>query len=484
MLIPIGCIIIPFPGFPMVDWANVAPAVAEVTGKAKELSKESGEVVLAAADVVLRSALLATWNDINSSERGVAYATGNGDYAEWIPRVNSKEEMHAGQIVAVRRGQLSLRTDEFDHLLVISSAPAVLGKMPADADTDDYEKVAFLGQVPVELIGTAKSGDYILPSGDHDGFGIAVDPADIAPDQIPYIVGVAWEDGTNEFYNIVNVVVGLDHSATAHRFTELRKQLDDLRADLTDVEALVAVWGAPAAPAAEEELAALPAEAGFFRRWWRGTGSRQPEAFVAESTRTETTAAPAEPSMLVGMSKDEIVAAVEDAKNGKTPAAWQNVNSKELSTILQTVVDTYVEHAEGQAIAQAQQIKQETLASFPQQLSSALGSYGSVEDIVRMSEQRAMEYGMDPAAMRDVEHRFAARILDSQLTTTNIQQILRGAPEVLAGAGNIKPGTVAEARYIEQIQTEIARALAKESPEIAKHMTLRGTSSTAQPARK
>jgi hypothetical protein len=95
-----------------------------------------------------------------------------------------------------------------------------------------------------------------------------------------------------------------------------------------------------------------------------------------------------------------------------------------------------------------------------------------------------MEYGMDPAAMRDVEHRFAARILDSQLTTTNIQQILRGAPEVLAGAGNIKPGTVAEARYIEQIQTEIARALAKESPEIAKHMTLRGTSSTAQPARK
>lgn len=68
----------------------------------------------------------------DEEQKGVAYATGHGDYAEWMPRVNLKEDISARQIVGIKDGAVSLRTDDFDHLMVISTAPAVLGAMPAE----------------------------------------------------------------------------------------------------------------------------------------------------------------------------------------------------------------------------------------------------------------------------------------------------------------------------------------------------------------
>jgi hypothetical protein len=357
--------------------------------------------------------------------------------------------------------------------------------MPEEARTDDYEKVAFLGQVPVEIIGTVASGDYIIPSGDHDGFGIAVHPEDIRPEQIPQIVGVAWEDGTDEFLNLVNVVVGLDHSATAARFNALRAEMDMLKAELEGVEALVAGLGAPQEPAVAEVISPLPKGAGTFRRWLRGGGGR-PEAHLAEAapaaSDNTSTAAPAEPSMLQGMSKEDILAAVEDARNGKTPAAWQNVNSKELSVILQTVVETAIEDAESKAITQAETTRQQAFANYPQQLSSVLNAHASMDDLIRASEQRAVEMGLNPQAMREVEQKFVARVLDSQFSTANIQAILRENPDVLHAVGSFKPGTVAEARFVAQIQTELQRVIAEQAPEIATHMSANANTSTPLPA--
>ena len=142
------------------------------------------------------------------TEWGVAYATGDGDYAEWMPKLNTKEDYFARQIVGVKNGSISLNTADFDHLMVISTAPAVLGNMPSEDLMADYEKVAFLGQVPVDVIGRVNSGDFIIPSGDNDGFGIAVDPVEISAEQIKQIAGVAWSDGANGGFKAVNVAVG------------------------------------------------------------------------------------------------------------------------------------------------------------------------------------------------------------------------------------------------------------------------------------
>jgi hypothetical protein len=434
MLIPIGCIIIPFPGFPMVDWANVAPAVAEVTGKAKELSKESGEVVLAAADVVLRSALLATWNDINSSESGVAYATGNGDYAEWIPRVNSKEEMHAGQIVAVRRGQLSLRTDEFDHLLVISSAPAVLGKMPADADTDDYEKVAFLGQVPVELIGTAKSGDYILPSGDHDGFGIAVDPADIAPDQIPYIVGVAWEDGTNEFYNIVNVVVGLRSKAQENAALDaFEREMDDVA---LRIEQLKGKLTRPMDTTAPKAAAAAPASAATAM----AATPEHPSPVRTNVTRPATPEAAAPIALTLPEGTDK------PTGNGK-PAGLP-------SPLLAAAYPTTREDAE--------LVREDLVESFLSEMTTSLDGVASLEDLTQLALTSGATSGTPYPAMENAIANFSDRILRNEFSTANIERHVRahisGNP-TYAQLGNLQPGSQAEQQFVGQIQATIFESL-------------------------
>ena len=232
MLIPVGCIIIPFPGWPMPDWANLPGDIASVNGQVKEAQGAAVDLVLATADFVATSAFMGVWDDIKNTEYGVAYATGSGDYAEWMPRVNPKEQFSARQIVGVKNGSISLNTHDFDHLMVISTAPAVLGNSPVEEAKKDYEKVAFLGQVPVDIIGRVNSGDFILPSGDNDGFGIAVDPLNISAEQIKEIVGVAWSNGLSNGVNTINVAVGLANNASSHLVADIEAKMQVLDADM------------------------------------------------------------------------------------------------------------------------------------------------------------------------------------------------------------------------------------------------------------
>jgi|GEM_PF-2653356 len=452
--------------WPSIDFGDIPSAIGNAVSAASEVSTDAADLVLLTADAVANAAFMAEWNSINNSEFGVAYATGNGDYAEWIPRANPREELHPRQIVAVKRGEVSLRTDDFDHLMVISSAPAVLGKMPADEEAYRYEKVAFLGQVPVEVVGEVASGDYILPTGDHDGYGIAVSPDDMLPEQIPLIVGVAWEAGTDPYFNVVNVVVGLDHSSTANRFAEMREQLGQMRSELDELAALMTGMAVP-----EPTVEARPTpSSGFFSRLF-GKGS---SPVVRESSAPPADLAAA-PSMLEGMSKEDILEAVEATKDGRTPAAWQNVNSKELSAILQTVVETFVDEAEQEARTQADEAKEEAMAQFPNLVDQTLSGYHSVDDILRDQQRQLADLGVDPEEMRRIEHEFMGRILASEFSLENIQSVLRQRPEVLAAAGNIKPGTLAEERYIQQIQYEIVRVMQEEAPEVAEFMPIAQT---------
>lgn len=164
-------------------------------------------------------------------DNGVSYNSGGADYAEWLPKANSAEDFHPGQIVGVKNGQISLNTVDADHLMVISSNPILLGNKPEKGAEHLYEKVAFLGQVNVVTLGEVKSGDYILPSGNNDGFAIAVSPAKMQAGDFQNIVGVAWENGTASKVGLsqgVNTAVGINANDISDKLAELEIKADQI----------------------------------------------------------------------------------------------------------------------------------------------------------------------------------------------------------------------------------------------------------------
>jgi hypothetical protein len=480
MLIPVGCIIIPFPGFPMIDWGDIPGALANVGSSTAALIKAStGDIIIDALDLGLAADDLNRMNAIlrDEEQKGVAYATGNGDYAEWMPRVNLKEDISARQIVGIKDGAVSLRTDDFDHLMVISTAPAVLGAMPAEEKIQGYEKVAFMGQVPVDVIGPVHSGDFIIPSGDHDGFGIAVDPAEISAGQVNQIVGVAWETETSSFINTVNVAVGLDNTAPAQKFVALNDELSQLRFELNEIRMMVL----------GEVAQTGEVERGLFKRFFRkgkkgnsrSFGKNESEKnYLAkdQSTAVEEVTPMIKPAlsgqeMLLNMSDEDIVRAVEQSRSGETPEAWKNANTKEISRIIEVVVETYRESAERSALNKVEANKEQFHQNFISNTERTLSNFSSTSDILNWSKSQMAELGIDPNELDRLINKCSAQIIQSELSKEKILKHFRDADNTPAHLRTYKPGTQAEARFIAQIQAEIFKTFDEELPEIAAFMT-------------
>ena len=177
---------------------------------------------LASKSTTLASAIIALdgYKAARTNNMGVTYQSGNGDYAEYLPKLDKKEKFFAGQIVAIKGGFVTKNTDNATQLMVISKQPIVLGNAKPTHNLADFEKVAFLGQVPVTVLGEVKLGDYILPDGNNMGMGIAVSPENMNPDDYKRIVGVAWSASKTPVSEI-NVAVGLNGSAMSR---ELERQ--------------------------------------------------------------------------------------------------------------------------------------------------------------------------------------------------------------------------------------------------------------------
>jgi hypothetical protein len=164
---------------------------------------------------------------------GVAYASGSGDYAEYLPKLNPQQEMLAGQIVGIHQGKISFNTANADNLFVISTQPIVLGNQP-ERDLDQYEKAAFLGQVPVWVKGPVHKGDFILPSGNFDGVGIAKVKHEATAQDIAHLVGVAWEANLGDTLCQVLAAVGISDGVASvsedldNRLTDLERDVDEL----------------------------------------------------------------------------------------------------------------------------------------------------------------------------------------------------------------------------------------------------------------
>lgn len=166
---------------------------------------------------------------------GVVYGSKGADYAEYLPKLNPDDKFQLGQIVGVHDGKISLATKGADQIMAISSMPVVLGNQPQQADAEDYEPVAFMGQVMVLVRGTVEPGDYILPSGLEDGTGVAVAPDQLSAAHLGRVLGRAWTASTSDVYSLVTVAVGLNTHAEA---TIIRNQAAELEALGSDLDAL------------------------------------------------------------------------------------------------------------------------------------------------------------------------------------------------------------------------------------------------------
>ncbi len=167
---------------------------------------------------------------------GVTYESGSGDYAEWLERIDPDEQLTAGEIVGLHGGKISKETKGADQVMVISHRPIVLGNMPRK-DKELYEKVAFMGQVPVRVIGEVKKGDYIIPTGDHDGSGRAVSPDKVTIDQLSKVVGVSWADSDLEGPKYVKIIVGLRTNAYTKAMQDQQSEIESLRSEVAELKA-------------------------------------------------------------------------------------------------------------------------------------------------------------------------------------------------------------------------------------------------------
>lgn len=175
--------------------------------------------------------LIAEWIGYNINKLtnvGVTYESGAGDYAEWLECAAGVRNLLPAEVVGVKGGKISLNTHDADHFMVVSTRPIVLGNMqPPGKGQTQFEKIAFLGQVPVRVIGKVALGDYLIPSGNNDGFAIA-----IAPDKLPitdhrHIIGVAWEAAKDAPLNVIKAAVGIHRNSFSPAVEQFAAELQE-----------------------------------------------------------------------------------------------------------------------------------------------------------------------------------------------------------------------------------------------------------------
>ncbi len=143
------------------------------------------------------------------NEIGVEYASGHGDYAEWLERKNPAEVISRGDIVAVKGGKITKDLSGAEQVMAVSAFPIVLGNAPDKAEAHLGNNVAFMGQIPVKVMGPVQSGDYIIADTKVPGYGVAKAQDKLTNEDMPFVVGRSWESKSGDGPKLVNTVVGV-----------------------------------------------------------------------------------------------------------------------------------------------------------------------------------------------------------------------------------------------------------------------------------
>ncbi|AIG35357.1 hypothetical protein IB65_11105 [Flavobacterium psychrophilum] len=170
-----------------------------------------GQIAIAASEFALVTANAAAYNAFAYSNLGVTYSSGSADYAEWLEKTNTKEVFSPGDIVGIKNGKITKNTTNAEQILAISTKPAVLGNVPDENVKENFEKVAFMGQIPIKIKGESKLGNYIIASGKNDGYGYSISPENINPLHYKNIIGIAWSNILINKYGekFVNTSIGI-----------------------------------------------------------------------------------------------------------------------------------------------------------------------------------------------------------------------------------------------------------------------------------
>jgi len=168
---------------------------------------------------------------------GVTYGSKGADYAEYLPKLHATEQFLGGEIVGIHGGRISKVTAGADQILAISTKPLVLGNQPEESEENMFEKVGFLGQVPVFVQGPVALGDYIIPSGKNDGIGIAIGKDELTAELLPLIFGKAWSDSPLETTVVINTSIGLRPIEIAEVLQQRDARLKTLQAQMQDQDA-------------------------------------------------------------------------------------------------------------------------------------------------------------------------------------------------------------------------------------------------------
>lgn len=211
------------------------PIPSWIVGSAAQLVLAIAAEATTAAALGVTANYYSEWKDSKISGLGVTYESGAGDYAEYLMKASLAESFVPGDIVGMKGGLISKNIAGAEKMMVISKKPIVLGNMPT-GNKADYEKVAFLGQVPVKVFGKVNVGDYILPNGMNNGVGVAVNPADIKAQDIRNIVGIAWSGSSNTYgITTINVAVGLNVNDNQKVVDQLQTEVNALKDQLADM---------------------------------------------------------------------------------------------------------------------------------------------------------------------------------------------------------------------------------------------------------
>ena len=175
------------------------------------LAGDCDDAVWSFIDMTVDGIQLGGYVAYNELNLGVAFESGGADYAEFLEKYDAKELMTLGDVVGVKGGLVSKTFLDAERFMVVSENPMISGAMPDPGEEHLYERIAFMGQVPVKVMGQVQRGDYILPSGNGDGMAIGVAPNAMKTGDYARIIGVAWSDYEgDDLFSYINTAVGLN----------------------------------------------------------------------------------------------------------------------------------------------------------------------------------------------------------------------------------------------------------------------------------
>ncbi len=112
----------------------------------------------------------------------------------------------------------------------------MLGNSPEKEREHLGHKVAFMGQIPVKVLGPVETGDYIVGNTEVAGYGKAVKPVDMTPEDFKMAVGRSWAANPTPGPKMVNTVVGVHNGDYMHILASYKEKLDNTEQRLSSIE--------------------------------------------------------------------------------------------------------------------------------------------------------------------------------------------------------------------------------------------------------